>query len=149
MLEHSLNELARAQSGQNRAGQTTDRPIIGTGRGPARTPWLLPRPPEALIGRALHDAAPMSRRAGPPDRTIAFDAVAPTIPAAPARRCVIPRDRRSLSGEWCAPMSTPLLTAMFGLMIVIAWLAGVEPWMIGIGAVLAVIGYLLERRRGD
>ena len=46
-------------------------------------------------------------------------------------------------------VSTPLLTAMFALMVVIAWLAGVEPWMIGIGAVLALIGYLLERRRDD
>jgi hypothetical protein len=46
-------------------------------------------------------------------------------------------------------MSTPLLAAMFGLMIAIAWLAGVEPWMIGIGAVLAVVGYLLERRPKD
>ena len=48
-----------------------------------------------------------------------------------------------------ALVSSPLLTAMFALMIVIAWLAGVEPWMIGIGAVLAVIGYLLERRRDE
>ncbi len=46
-------------------------------------------------------------------------------------------------------MSTPLLAAMFGLMIVIAWLAGLEPWMIGVGAVLAVVGYLLERRRDE
>ncbi len=46
-------------------------------------------------------------------------------------------------------MSTPLLTAMFALMIAIAWLAGLEPWMIGIGAVLALVGYVLERRRDD
>ncbi len=46
-------------------------------------------------------------------------------------------------------MSTPLLTVMFALMIVIAWLAGLEPWMIGIGAILAVVGYLLERRREE
>jgi hypothetical protein len=46
-------------------------------------------------------------------------------------------------------MSTPLLAAMFGLMIVIAWLAGLEPWMIGVGAVLAIVSYLLERRRDE
>ena len=58
-------------------------------------------------------------------------------------------DGRSSSGTRWSPVSTPLLAAMFGLMIVIAWLAGLEPWMIGIGAVLAVVGYLLERRRDD
>ena len=58
-------------------------------------------------------------------------------------------DRRAPSGGRWPLVSTPLLTAMFALMIVIAWLAGVEPWMIGIGAILAVVGYLLERRRDD
>ena len=43
--------------------------------------------------------------------------------------------------------STPMLAVMFVAMIVIAWLAGVEWWMIAIGAVLAVVGYLLERQR--
>jgi hypothetical protein len=40
-----------------------------------------------------------------------------------------------------------MVAIMFIGMMIIAWLAGVEWWMIGIGAVLAVIGYLLERRR--
>jgi 4-hydroxybenzoate polyprenyltransferase len=43
--------------------------------------------------------------------------------------------------------STPMMTVMFVAMIAIAWLAGVEWWMIGIGAVVAVVGYFLERRR--
>ena len=44
-------------------------------------------------------------------------------------------------------MSTPLLATMWVSMIIIAWLAGVEWWMIAIGAVVAVIGWLLERNR--
>ncbi len=42
--------------------------------------------------------------------------------------------------------STSMIAVMFAAMIVIAWLAGVEWWMIAIGAVVAVGGYLLERR---
>jgi hypothetical protein len=44
-------------------------------------------------------------------------------------------------------MSTPILAIMWASMIIIAWLAGVEWWMIGIGAVVALLGYFLERRR--
>ena len=44
-------------------------------------------------------------------------------------------------------MSTPLLATMWVSMIIIAWLAGVEWWMIVIGAVVALIGWLLERNR--
>lgn len=44
-------------------------------------------------------------------------------------------------------MSTPLLAVMWVAMILIAWLAGVEPWMIAVGAVVALIGYFLERSR--
>ena len=40
-----------------------------------------------------------------------------------------------------------MIALMFVAMGIIAWLAGVEWWMIAIGAVVAVIGYLLERRR--
>jgi hypothetical protein len=40
-----------------------------------------------------------------------------------------------------------MIAVMFIAMIAIAWLAGVEWWMIAIGAVIAVVGYLLERRR--
>jgi hypothetical protein len=43
--------------------------------------------------------------------------------------------------------STPMLVVMGALMIVIAWLAGVEPWMLAVGAVIAVLGFFLERRR--
>ena len=43
--------------------------------------------------------------------------------------------------------STPMIAVMFVAMIAIAWLAGVEWWMIGLGAAVALIGYLLERRR--
>jgi hypothetical protein len=39
-----------------------------------------------------------------------------------------------------------MIAVMFVAMIVIAWLAGVEWWMILIGAVVALLGYLLERR---
>ncbi len=45
--------------------------------------------------------------------------------------------------------STPMMAVMFVSMIIIAWLAGVEWWMIAIGAVVAVLGYLLERRREE
>ena len=45
------------------------------------------------------------------------------------------------------PYSTPLLLAMGGLMIVIAFLAGVEPWMLGLGAAIALVMFLVERRR--
>jgi hypothetical protein len=44
-------------------------------------------------------------------------------------------------------MSTPLLAVVFGAMIVIAWLVQIPWWMIAIGAVVALIGYLLERQR--
>jgi len=37
---------------------------------------------------------------------------------------------------------------MFVAMAMFASLAGVEPWMIGVGAVVAAIGFLLERRQG-
>ena len=43
--------------------------------------------------------------------------------------------------------STPMMAVMFISMTIIAWLAGVEWWMIAIGAVVAVIGWLLERNR--
>ena len=43
--------------------------------------------------------------------------------------------------------STPMIAVMFVAMIIIAWLAGVEWWMIAIGAVVALLGYLLERGR--
>ncbi len=45
-------------------------------------------------------------------------------------------------------MSLPLLLVLFAAMAAVAFLAGVEPWMIGLGAVVAVVGYLLERRQG-
>jgi 4-hydroxybenzoate polyprenyltransferase len=44
-------------------------------------------------------------------------------------------------------MSTPMLVLLFGAMIVIAWLVQIPWWLIAVGAVAAVIGYLLERRR--
>jgi hypothetical protein len=42
--------------------------------------------------------------------------------------------------------STPMLLIMGALMVFIAWLSGIEPWLIAVGAVVAVIGFLLERR---
>lgn len=44
-------------------------------------------------------------------------------------------------------MSTPVLVVLFLAMTAIAWLVQLPWWMIAIGAVLAVVGYLLERRR--
>jgi predicted PurR-regulated permease PerM len=44
-------------------------------------------------------------------------------------------------------MNTPVLATVWISMIIIAALAGVEWWMIAIGAVVAVIGWLLERNR--
>ena len=43
--------------------------------------------------------------------------------------------------------STPMMAVMFVSMGIIGWLAGVEWWMIAIGAVLALLGYFLERKR--
>ncbi len=43
--------------------------------------------------------------------------------------------------------STPLLLAMGGLMVVIAFLAGVEPWMLAVGAAIALVMFLVERNR--
>ena len=43
--------------------------------------------------------------------------------------------------------STPLVLAMGGLMIAIAFLAGVEAWMLGLGAAIALVMVLVERRR--
>ena len=43
--------------------------------------------------------------------------------------------------------STPLLLAMAGLMVVIAFLAGVEPWMLAVGAAIALVMFLVERNR--
>ena len=42
---------------------------------------------------------------------------------------------------------TPLLRAMGGLMVVIAFLAGVEPWMLAVGAAIALVMFLVERNR--
>lgn len=42
-----------------------------------------------------------------------------------------------------------MMAIMFVAMIIIAWLADITWWMIAIGAVLAVVGYLLERRNDD
>jgi hypothetical protein len=43
--------------------------------------------------------------------------------------------------------STPMIVLMFLVVIVFAYLVDLPWWMIAIGAVLAVGGYLLERRR--
>ncbi len=43
--------------------------------------------------------------------------------------------------------STPLLVAMGALMVLIAFLAGVEPWMMAIGAAIAIVMFLVERNR--
>jgi hypothetical protein len=40
-----------------------------------------------------------------------------------------------------------MMTVLFVAMIVIAWLVQIPWWMIVIGAVVALIGYLLERGR--
>jgi hypothetical protein len=42
--------------------------------------------------------------------------------------------------------STPMMLIMGALMVFIAWLSGIEPWLIAVGAVVAVIGFLLERQ---
>ena len=42
--------------------------------------------------------------------------------------------------------STPLIIAFGALMVLIAFLAGVEPWMLGVGAVIALVMFLVERR---
>jgi hypothetical protein len=44
-------------------------------------------------------------------------------------------------------MSTQTIVIVWIAMLIIGWLAGVEWWMIVIGAVVGFVGYLLERRR--
>jgi hypothetical protein len=43
--------------------------------------------------------------------------------------------------------STPMIVVSFIVIIIFAYLVDISWWMIAIGAVLAIIGYLLERRR--
>jgi hypothetical protein len=43
--------------------------------------------------------------------------------------------------------STPMIVVSFIILVGFAWLVQLPWWMIAIGAVLAIIGYLLERRR--
>lgn len=43
--------------------------------------------------------------------------------------------------------STPMLVVLGALMIVIAVLVGIEPWMVGLAAVIAFVMYLVERRK--
>lgn len=45
--------------------------------------------------------------------------------------------------------TTPMMAIMFVAMIIIAWLADITWWMIAIGAVLAIVGHLLERKREE
>jgi hypothetical protein len=43
--------------------------------------------------------------------------------------------------------TTPIIVTMFIVMAIIGWLAGVEPWMIAAGAVIAIVMYFVERRK--
>jgi hypothetical protein len=45
--------------------------------------------------------------------------------------------------------STPMIVVSFIILIGFAWLVDLPWWMIAIGAVLAIVGYLLERRPRD
>jgi hypothetical protein len=45
-------------------------------------------------------------------------------------------------------VSWPVLLASFAGLLGIALLVDLPPWMVAVGAVLAVIGFLLERQRG-
>ena len=42
--------------------------------------------------------------------------------------------------------STPMIVVSFVILIGFAWLVDLPWWMIAIGAVVAIVGYLLERR---
>ena len=43
--------------------------------------------------------------------------------------------------------TTPTIVVSFIIVIIFAYLVDISWWMIAIGAVLAIVGYLLERRR--
>ena len=43
--------------------------------------------------------------------------------------------------------STPMIAVAFIVLIGFAWLVQLPWWMIATAAVLAIVGYLLERRR--
>lgn len=40
----------------------------------------------------------------------------------------------------------PMIVISFAGLAIIAWLVDLPLWMVGVGAILAVVGYLLERR---
>jgi protein-S-isoprenylcysteine O-methyltransferase Ste14 len=42
--------------------------------------------------------------------------------------------------------STPMLLGMGILMLAIALLVGLEPWMVALGAAIAIVMFLVERR---
>lgn len=42
--------------------------------------------------------------------------------------------------------STPVIVATAVLLILIAWLAGIEPWLLAVGAAVALVMFLVERR---
>ena len=43
--------------------------------------------------------------------------------------------------------STPLIAFLVVIMVVIGWASGVEPWMIGAAAVIALTMYFVERKK--
>lgn len=43
--------------------------------------------------------------------------------------------------------NTPIIVFMAVMMLIIGYLAGVEPWMLGAASVLALIMYFVERRK--
>ena len=43
---------------------------------------------------------------------------------------------------------TPVLIVSVALVVFIAWLAGVEPWKLALGAAVALAMFLVERGRG-
>ncbi len=43
--------------------------------------------------------------------------------------------------------NTPIIAFMAVMMFIIGYLAGVEPWMLGAAAVVALIMYFVERRK--
>ena len=43
--------------------------------------------------------------------------------------------------------NTPIIVFMAVMMLIIGFLAGVEPWMLGAASILALVMYFVERRK--
>ena len=58
-----------------------------------------------------------------------------------------PNPPGKLRGSAAMSYPTPVLIVAVALVVFIAWLVGVEPWMLALGAGVAIAMFLVERGR--